>query len=96
MAVVIAIHEIDNVAGFWSTVRRSVVPSRTARLDAVYPLVNGAKAVSIWDGISADVVGDLVEVWLGDFGRNEFYEVDREHGAHLSRLGGSTREEDRR
>jgi hypothetical protein len=78
MAVVIAIHEIEDVAGFWLAVRCSLPPSPAARLDAFYPLVNGVRAVSVWHGPSADAVGDLVDSHLEGFSTNEFYEVDRE------------------
>jgi hypothetical protein len=47
------------------------------RLHRVYSLVNGAKAVCLWEGESADAVGDLVDQFVGDCSRNEFYEVDR-------------------
>ena len=83
MAVVIAIHEIDDVAGFWSTIQISIPLGLTARLDAVYPLVNGSKAVSVWEGLSADDVGDVVDARLARFGRSEFYEVDPTLSAHL-------------
>jgi len=96
MAVVIAIHEIEDVAGFWALVRGTVAHGATARLDAFYPLVNGSKAVSVWDGISADVVGDFLEARFGDFGTSELYEVDRERAGQLSWRHRETQEEDRR
>jgi len=96
MAIVIAIHEIEDVAGFWAVVRGTVAHSPTARLDAFYPLVNGSKAVSVWDGISADVVGDFLEERFGGFGSSELYEVDPERALHPSRPGGRTHEEDQR
>ena len=96
MAVVIAIHEIEDVGGFWAALGGSPGYAGTACLVALYPLVNGSKAVSVWDGISADVVGDLFDPRLGDFGSSEFYEVDRERSAHLSRPNRRIQEEDRR
>jgi len=80
MAVVIAIHEIEDVAGFWLAVQTALPPFPAVRLDAFYPLVNGARAVSVWHGPSTDAVGDLVDTHLGSFGTNEFYEVNRERG----------------
>jgi hypothetical protein len=76
MVVVIAIHEIEDVAGFWGAVRSSFPRCPTARLDALYPLVNGSRAVSVWDGLSADAVGDFLDTRLCDFGSSELYEVD--------------------
>ena len=77
MAFVIAIHEIEDAAGF----RRATDPARSLpgglRLHRVYPLVNGAKAVCLWEGKSADSVGDYVDGLVGDSNRAEFYEVDR-------------------
>ncbi len=74
--LVIAIHEIEDAEGF----RRATDPTASfpdsVRLVCVYPLVNGAKAVCLWEGRSADDVGDFVEMVVGDANRAEFYEVD--------------------
>ena len=96
MTVVIAIHEIEDVAGFWAAVHGSAAHDRPARLDALYPLVNGSKAVSVWDGISADVLGDYLDARLGHFSSSELYEVDRRRTAYLSRPDRRTQEETRR
>lgn len=96
MAIVLAIHEIEDVAKFWAAVRGELPFAGIARLDALYPLVNGAKAVSLWDGSSADVVGDLVDARLGEFGSSEFYEVDLERAEWPSQQGRSTQEEESR
>ncbi len=74
MAFVIAIHEIEDTDRFW---RAAASPSLTeVRLRRIYPLVNGVKAVSLWEGASTDSVGDLVDALVGARNRTEFYEVD--------------------
>jgi hypothetical protein len=95
MAVVIAIHEIEDVEGFWAAVHSSATHGPTARLDALYPLVNGSKAVSVWDGLSADVVGDFLDARVGHFGSSELYEVDRNRAAQLTRSERQIQGEDR-
>ena len=75
MAFVIAIHEIEDSDGFWRlTATSASLPE--VRLRCIYPLVNGAKAVSLWEGASADSVGDVVDPLVGGANRTEFYEVD--------------------
>jgi hypothetical protein len=91
MPVVIAIHEVEDVAGFWSSFRAGLRLGKVARLGAMYPLVNGARAVSVWDGPSADAVGDLVDAHLGHFGTNEIYEVDQTRHERMDNL--ATQEE---
>lgn len=76
MAVVIAIHEIEHVDAFWAAVRPCCSLGDATRLHVVYPLVNRARAVSVWEGPSADAVGDLVDAQLACFGPSEVYEVD--------------------
>ena len=77
MAFVVAIHEIEDADCFWRSTTTSARLPEGLRLHCVYPLVNGAKAVSLWEGASADSVGDFVDDVVGDSSRNEFYEVDR-------------------
>ncbi len=75
MAFVIAIHDIEDTDRFSRAASESAsLPE--VRLRCIYPLVNGAKAVSLWEGTSADSVGELVEALVGDSNRTEFYEVD--------------------
>lgn len=75
MAFVIAIHDIEDVESFWRVASESAsLPE--PRLRRIYPLVNGAKAVSLWEGASADSVGDAVDALLGGQNHAEFYEVD--------------------
>lgn len=75
MAFVIAIHDIEDSERFWRAASAS--PSLPElRLRRIYPLVNGAKAVSLWEGSSADSVGDAVDALLGDQNHAEFYEVE--------------------
>jgi hypothetical protein len=87
MAFVVAIHDIEDADSFWkAAVRPAGVPAGM-RLHCVYPLVNGAKAVCLWEGTSADSVGDFVDEAVGDSSRNEFYEVDRLAAVGLPRGG---------
>jgi hypothetical protein len=76
VAFVVAIHEIENAERFWRAADPSLPLPDGVWLHCVYPLVNGAKAVCLWEGDSADSVGDVVDEILGDFSYNEFYEVD--------------------
>jgi hypothetical protein len=77
MAFVIAVHEIEDAVGFGRAIDSSTSLPDGLPLRRVYPLVNGAKAVCLWEGESADSVGDYVDGLLGDIARSEFYEVDR-------------------
>lgn len=77
MAFVVAIHEIEDTDGFWRAADPWAPLPEGIRLHCVYPLVNGARAVCLWEGESADVVGDFVDEVLGEANRAEFYEVDR-------------------
>jgi len=77
MTFVVAIHEIEDTSGFWRAADPSASFPDGIRLRCVYPLVNGAKAVCVWEGASADAVGDFVDELVGEANRSEFYEVDR-------------------
>jgi hypothetical protein len=77
MTFVVAIHEVEDVYTFWGAARPWAELREGIRLHCVFPLVNGARAVCLWEGESADAVGDFVDEALGDSSRNEFYEVDR-------------------
>ena len=77
MALVLAIHEIEDADGFRQATDPTASFPNGVRLVCVYPLVNGAKAVCLWEGRSADDVGDVVEMMIGEANRAEFYEVDR-------------------
>jgi hypothetical protein len=76
MVFVVAIHEIEDVVGFWAAADLWPEPPGLLRLHGAYSLVNGSRAVCLWEGESADSVGDYVEQVVGDFGSSEFYEID--------------------
>jgi len=73
---VVAIHEIEAPVDFWRVADPEASLPDGLQLHRVYPLVNGAKAVCLWEGRSADCVGDVVDELMGDANRTEFYEVD--------------------
>jgi hypothetical protein len=77
MTFIVAIHEVEDADTFWGAARPWAALPDGIRLHCVFPLVNGAKAVCLWEGESADSVGDFVDEAVGESSRNEFYEVDR-------------------
>jgi len=87
VAFVVAIHEIEEPAAFWRVADRNALLPEGLRLHCFYPLVNGAKAVCLWEGQSADCVGDLVEALIGDANRTEFYEVESLFALGLPEVG---------
>ncbi len=80
-----ATHEISDPGKFWEVVRSAAsegFPDGIA-LRSMYPSASGTRAVCLWEAETVDAVRDLVEPALGQFSRNEFFEVSRDNAIGL-------------
>lgn len=77
-----AIHQITDPEQFWQTVRSATPPAAEFPagivLHSTFADGNGTKAVCLWEADTVDEVQDLVDSALGQFSRNEFFEVSKE------------------
>jgi hypothetical protein len=79
MAYVVAIHDISEPDKFWATAGAATEFPPGVALHSTYPRDDGARAVCLWEGDSVDAIQQLVDGVLGDFSRNEFFEVNPQH-----------------
>lgn len=75
---IVAIHEISNPDGFWSAADPSLVPAEVT-LHSTYPSSDSRRATCLWEADSVDAVRDVLEPILGEYSRNEYFEVDPQH-----------------
>lgn len=82
-----AIHQITDPEKFWQTVRAHTPPAAGLPagvvLHATFANGDGTKAVCLWQAKTVDTVRDLVDSALGQFSRNEFFEVSKETAVGL-------------
>jgi hypothetical protein len=78
MAYIVAIHDISDPKQFWDTAGAAEFPLGVV-LHSSYPRDDGSRAVCLWEADSVDTVRQLVDGSVGDYSRNEFFEVDAQH-----------------
>lgn len=83
MTYVVAIHDIADPDGFWSAADPSMQFPPGITLHSTYPRGDGSRAVCLWEADSVDAVRQLVDGVVGDYSKNEFYEVDAGHAGTL-------------
>ena len=83
MTYVVAIHDIANPENFWSAADPSTDFPPGITLHSTYPRGDASKAVCLWEADSVDTVRQLVDGIVGDYSKNEFYEVDARHANTL-------------
>lgn len=79
MTYIVAIHHIADPERFWSAADPSAEFPPGITLHGTYPRADGSKAVCLWEADSVDSVQQLVDGSVGDYSKNEFYEVDAGH-----------------
>lgn len=52
----------------------------TIKLHHTFPSMDGTRAVCVWEADSIDRVRDFVESAVGQFSRNEYFEVPNREG----------------
>lgn len=77
-----AIHQITDPEQFWQAARAASPPASEFPagivLHSTFANANGTKAVCLWQAETVDEVQDLVDSALGQFSRNEYFEVSKE------------------
>jgi hypothetical protein len=69
-----AIHDIRDPEKFWATAESSTIPEGVT-LHSVLPNGNGTRGVCLWQADSLEDVRSLVESTVGEWSKNEFFEV---------------------
>lgn len=77
-----AIHQITDPEQFWQTARAVTPPvgefPAGIALHSTFANADGTKAVCLWQAETVDAVRDLVDSAVGQFSRNEYFEVSKE------------------
>jgi hypothetical protein len=73
---VIAQHKISDASGFMNAVQQAApnIPA-DMKLHQFLPDADGSSAVCLWEAASVDRVRQLVDMVVGKFGSNVYYEV---------------------
>jgi hypothetical protein len=79
---IVAIHDISDPEKFWSMVQQTDIPAGM-KLDSSLPNAGGTRAVCHWEADSVDAVRSFVEGAVGQYSKNEFYEVDAQNAVGL-------------
>jgi hypothetical protein len=77
---VIAIHDISDPTRFFGTA--PAMPDGVT-LHSVMPNDGGSRAVCVWQADSVDEVERLVEGTVGDYSRNQYFQVDAQNAQGL-------------
>jgi hypothetical protein len=74
-------HNISDPDGFWGTAESSLsqMPP-TIKLHHTFPSTDGTRAVCVWEADTIDHVRDFIETSVGQFSRNEYFEVPNKEG----------------
>lgn len=72
---VVAIHDISDPEKFWSTVQSTPIPEGIT-LHSSLPNKSGTRASCHWEAASLDTVRNLVDEAVGQYSKNEYFEVD--------------------
>jgi hypothetical protein len=78
---VTAIHQITDPEKFQQAVRAATPPVREFPagivLHSTFSNVDGTKAVCLWEAETVEAARDLVDSAVGQFSRNEYFEVSK-------------------
>lgn len=74
-------HSISDPESFFSTAESALAEMPpTIKLHHTFPSTDGTRAVCLWEADSLDQVRDFVESAVGQFSRNEYFEVPNREG----------------
>ncbi len=90
MPYIVAIHDISDPDKFWGTADAATEFPPGVALHSSYPRDDGSRAVCLWEGDSVDAVRELVDGTVGDYSRNEFFEVNSQHAGARGLPAGAT------
>ncbi len=82
---VAVIHDISDTKGFWEVVRSATsagFPDGVA-LRSMYPNASGSRNICLWEADTVDAVRDVVEPAVGQFSKNEYFEVSTDKAMGL-------------
>jgi len=68
-------HEISDPKSFWEKAVNLAIPSEI-KLHSSFPNTDGSKGNCLWEADSIDQVKTLIESNLGDYSKNEYFEVN--------------------
>jgi hypothetical protein len=74
-------HSISDPESFFSTAESSLAQMPpTIKLHHTFPSTDGTRAVCLWEADRLDQVRDFIESAVGQFSRNEYFEVPNKEG----------------
>jgi len=79
------IHDISDPKNFAEVVRSATsagFPDGIV-LHSSYPSANGTRSTCLWEADTVDAVRDLVEPAVGEFSKNEYFEVSADNALGL-------------
>ena len=82
---VTVIHDISDPGKFWEVVRSATstgFPEGIA-LRSMYPSASGTRNICLWEADTVEAVRDLVEPAVGEFSKNEYFEVSTDKALGL-------------
>jgi hypothetical protein len=82
---VTVIHDISDPGKFWEVVRSATSAGfpEDIVLHSSYPNASGTRNTCLWEADTVDAVRDLVEPAVGEYSRNEYFEVDADNAIGL-------------
>jgi hypothetical protein len=90
MPYIVAIHDISDPDRFWRAAGAAAELPPGVALHSSFPRDDGSRAVCLWEADSVDAVRELVDGAVGEYSRNEFFEVDSQHAGARGLPSGST------
>jgi len=79
------IHDISDPGKFSDVVRSATAAGfpEGIVLHSSYPSADGTRNTCLWEADTVDAVRDLVEPAVGEFSKNEYFEVNADHSIGL-------------
>jgi hypothetical protein len=73
-----AIHDISDPGKFWDVVRSATSAGfrEGIALRSMYPNASGTRNLCLWEADTVDAVRGLVEPAIGEFSKNEYFEIN--------------------
>jgi len=68
-------HSIFDPASFWDIVEKTPLPSNVI-LHHTFPSTAGDHAICIWEAETVEAVRSIVEQAVGNYSRNEYFQVE--------------------
>ena len=75
------IHDVSDPEKFWG-MNPDVIPEGVV-LHSALPNSDGSRAVCLWEADSMDAVKNIIEENVGQYSRNEYYEVNAQNARGL-------------